>query len=453
MAYLIRRFHLEEAVDILNGNIKKIYFKYLAASFGSTLISSIYCIVDMAVVGQYHGPEGSAALAVFAPIWNIIYSFGLLAGVSGSVLFSAVRGETGDQRKSNEYFSAAIIYGVVLSAIAWAAIYFFNKSLLLFFGADELLLPLAQRYLMPIKFTVPIFVFTQILTAFLRNDNDPALATVSVLAGGIFNVFGDLFFVFALDMGIYGAGLATAMGAVISLLVMLLHFLRQGNTLRFVKPTRIYHKLGKITVNGFSTCITDIAMGVMTILFNRQIMRFLGSDYLAVYGVIVNISTIVQCCAYSVGQASQPIFSINYGAGKTERIRETLEYALYTAVAFGVVWMVSSLAAPNMYVRIFMAPTKAVLEIAPNIIRTYGLSFLLLPMNVFSTYYFQALMKPGISFAISMARGCVISGGLILLLPAIASPMSVWYAMPVTEAAVAAFAAVHMAKSSRIGEK
>jgi len=453
MAYLTRRFCLEEAVDILNGNIKKIYFKYLSASFGSTLISSIYGIVDMAAVGQYHGPDGSAALAVFAPIWNIIYSFGLLAGVGGAVLFGAARGETGEQKQPNEYFTAAIIFGVILSAIAWTSIYFFNEPLLIFFGADELLLSLAQKYLMPIKFTVPIFVFTEILTSFLRNDNDPVLATVSVLAGGIFNVFGDLFFVFALDMGIYGAGLATAMGAVISILVMLLHFLRPGNTLRLVRPTAICRKLFHIAVNGFSTCITDVAMGIMTILFNRQIMRFLGADSLAVYGVIVNISTIVQCCAYSVGQASQPIFSVNYGAGKTERIRETLKYALYTAIAFGVFWMVSSLAVPNLYVRIFMAPTPAVLEIAPKIIRTYGLSFLLLPMNVFSTYYFQALMKPGISFAISMARGCIISGGLILLLPAVLSPMSVWYAMPVTEVAVAAFAAVQMVKSSRIGEK
>ena len=74
-------------MDFLNGNIKTIYFKYLAAAFGSALITSIYSIVDMAMVGQYHGPEGSAALAVVAPVWNIIYSFGLLLGIGGSVLF------------------------------------------------------------------------------------------------------------------------------------------------------------------------------------------------------------------------------------------------------------------------------------------------------------------------------------------------------------------------------
>ena len=73
-------------MDMLSGNVRRIYFKYLTAAFGSALISSIYGIVDMAMVGQYQGPSGTAALAVVAPIWNIIYSLGLLTGIGGSVL-------------------------------------------------------------------------------------------------------------------------------------------------------------------------------------------------------------------------------------------------------------------------------------------------------------------------------------------------------------------------------
>ena len=68
-------------MDILKGNIKSIYFKYLIAAFGGTLIPCIYSVVDVAMVGKYHGPSGPAALAVFAPLWNIIYGLGLLAGI------------------------------------------------------------------------------------------------------------------------------------------------------------------------------------------------------------------------------------------------------------------------------------------------------------------------------------------------------------------------------------
>ena len=84
-------------MDFLNGKIKTLYFKYLAAAFGSALITSIYSIVDMAMVGQYHGPEGTAALAVVAPIWNIIYSLGLLMGI-GVLFFSVPYGERGKGR-------------------------------------------------------------------------------------------------------------------------------------------------------------------------------------------------------------------------------------------------------------------------------------------------------------------------------------------------------------------
>ncbi len=428
-------------MNLLTDDIKKIYFKYLATNFGSTLISTIYGVVDTALVGQYHGPSGPAALAVFAPFWNIIYSFGLLAGIGGSVLFSVIRGESdGTEAKSNEYFSAAVILGCILTAAAWGAILFFNKPLLLFFGADETLLGLAEAYLLPIKFTVPFFVFGQLVSAFLRNDGRPGLAAISVLAGGVFNIFGDWFFIFVLDMGIFGAGLATGIGAVLSFLLMLTHFFSKKNTLHFVKPSFLFHKTKKILVTGFPTCIIDLAMGVLIILFNRQIMRYLGPDALAVYGIIVNIGTFVQCCAYSIGQAAQPIFSVNFGAQKGGRIRSCLMYALYTAAVFGLVWTGVSLAAPEMYVYIFMSPTQAVLDIAPTIIRTYSLSFLLLPLNVFSTYYFQALLKPRLSFFISIARGFTISGILIFLLPHIAGAMSIWFAIPITEIIVACFA-------------
>ncbi len=110
-------------MDFLNGKVRPIYLKYLSAAFGSALITSIYSIVDMAVVGQYQGPDGTAALAVVAPIWNIIYSLGLLMGIGGSVIYSISKGRTDRLSKNgNEYFTAAVIGSVFLAIIAWIAI-------------------------------------------------------------------------------------------------------------------------------------------------------------------------------------------------------------------------------------------------------------------------------------------------------------------------------------------
>lgn len=342
-----------------------------------------------------------------------------------------------------------MIGSIVLALIIWVMIICFDRQLLLFFGAQDNTLTLAREYVRPIKLAIPFFLFNQMLAAYLRNDKNPALATGAVLAGGIFNIFGDYFFVFVCDMGAYGAGLATAIGSAISFLAMLSHFFMKRNTLRLVKPERILYQLKEIIVTGFSTFFIDVAMGILTILFNRQIMIYLGTNALAVYGVIVNISTFVQCCSYSVGQASQPIISTNFGAGKGDRIRETLKYALGTAAFFSVFWTALCMLIPNVFIRFFMTPTAEVLEIAPTIFMCYGLSFLLLPLNILSTYYFQALMKPKAAFIASVARGLVVSGVLIYLLPAVFSGNAIWFAMPVTEVIVAFYVIHEMIKYTK----
>ena len=436
-------------MDFLNGNIKPIYFKYLAAAFGSAIITSVYSIVDTAMVGQYHGPQGTAALAVVAPVWNIIYSLGLLMGIGGSVIFSTKRGSEKCDGNENQYFTSAVIGAAILSILAWIGVICFERPILTFFGADESLLAMAQKYMQPIKYVFPLFLFNQMLAAFLRNDGAPALATLGVLSGGIFNVFGDYFFVFTCNMGIYGAGLATAIGSGISFFVMLTHFFCRKNSLRFVKPEKLLQKLWEITVTGFSTFFIDVAMGILTVLFNRQIMKYLGANALAIYGPIIQVSTFVQCCAYSVGQASQPIVSTNFGAGKGNRIKETLRLALWTTAFFGVFWTALSMACPNVYIRIFMTPTSDILEMAPSIVRTYALSFLLLPFNIFSTYYFQAIMKPKAAFTVSVARGLIISGILIIILPALIGADAIWFAMPVTELAVMVYAASAVRKYTK----
>ena len=436
-------------MDLTTGSVRKLYFKFLSAAFGSALISSIYGMVDMAMVGQYQGPDGAAALAVVAPVWNIIYSLGLLTGIGGSVLFSARRGNGNSRGEENEYFTAAAIGSAVLAILSWAWIWLFERDVLLFFGADETLLPLAQAYLKPVKCVFPVFLLSQLFTSFLRNDGRPGLAAAAVMAGGIFNVFGDYFCVFTLDLGVFGAGLATAIGACVSLLVMASHFVSRKCTLRLVRVNGLFKKLREIAVTGFSSFFIDVAMGILTVLFNRQIMRYLNADALSVYAAVINISTFVQCCAYSVGQAAQPILSTNYGAKKPERIRQALFLALGTSAVFALFWTGLSELAPQLFIRIFMKPTPEILAIAPGIIRRYSVSFLLLPVNVFSTYYFQSVLRPKASFLVSIARGLVVSGVLILALPAIFAPDAIWWAMPLTELVTSIYAAFAMRRSLR----
>ena len=161
----------------------------------------------------------------------------------------------------------------------------------------------------------------------------------------------------------------------------------------------------------------------------------------------------MQCCAYGVGQAAQPIISQNYGAGRSDRVSRLLRYSLISYAVIGAAWTAAVVALPNGFIKLFMSPTAAVLAIAPEIMRIYAVSFLLLPYNVFSTYYFQAMLRPGTSVIISVSRGIVISGALIMLLPLILGSNSVWFAMPIAEAATAVYVTASIAQVQKAFQK
>lgn len=438
-------------MNLLTDNLKKIYTKYLLASFGGAILQSVYGIVDMIVVGKYHGSDGSAAMALIAPIWNVIYSLGLLTGIGASILFSVSRSSEGkDKDKANGFFTSGLILTSIISVVVWILIFTCEDSFLRLLRADDTLFALAKQYLIPVKFAAPVFLFMQFMSAFLRNDNNPVLSTKAVVAGGVFNVFGDIFFVFGLDMGILGAGLATCLGATISLSVMLLHFRSNVNTLRLVKPRRLFYCFRRISTLGFSTFFIDLAVGLLTIIINIQVMKNFGSATLAVFGIIINVAIFVQCCGYGVGQASQPILSVNYGAGKMDRVRKLFYYNVITTAVISAVWVGLCMAFPQAFIYIFMKPDDAVLQIGPSIIRTYSLAFIFVPFNIYTTYFYQSILKPHIAFVVSLARGLVLSGLLIVVLPMLFVKDSIWLAIPLTEAIVFIYIVIKDIKYLRV---
>ena len=215
-------------MNLLQGKIRTVYVKYLAAAFGSAMISSIYGLVDMAMVGQYQGAgRYGGTRGGCSGVEYHIQSGGCLRASAGRFCLPRKRTKgVGSGQCKRVFYSRTARYRDLCSC-QLDRHQLFDSQLLTLFGAEETLLPLARRYLLPVKFAVPLFLFNQMLAAFLRNDGNPGLATAGVLAGGIFNIAGDYIFVFAFDMGIFGAGLATALGALITFLVMGTHFLQR----------------------------------------------------------------------------------------------------------------------------------------------------------------------------------------------------------------------------------
>ena len=418
--------------SLTEGNLRKIYLKYLLAGVGSSIIVSVYSFVDVIMVGQYEGSSGTAALAVVMPVWTIIFSLGLLFGVGGGVLFSKARGE-GDELKARRAFTASLITVSVVTAAAWLFIILCEEPLLRLFGADETLLPLGKGYMKWLRYAVPLFTFGQFFSTFIRNDNAPAKSMMAVVSGGVFNIIGDYVCVFALDMGIEGAGLATALGQLLAFCILCTHFFSRKNGLKLACPTGFFRIVRAVLAAGFSVFVVDLAMGVTTMLFNNAVMSKLGADALAVYGVIVNIGTFVQSMSYGTGQAAQPIISVNLGAGNAQRIVRVSRYGLLSALVIGLAATTVCEAFPSFITSLFMKTNPAIDEIAPYAIRIYAMSFILLPINVFTTYYFQAIMRPAVSLFVSLLRGIAFSALFIMVLHLVFGGQSLFFVMTLNE--------------------
>lgn len=419
-------------MELTRAPLGKLFRKYLFSSLGSAVIMSIYAFVDAVAVGQAEGPDGSAAMAVLNPLFGVFVFLALVVGIGGSVLMSASRGE-GNREEGDRWFSASMIIMGVVALIVWVVFLTLHKPILRLFGADEALLPLVMRYSRWLLGFSPLVIAAIFLACFVRNDGAPGLAMSAVLIGGAFNILGDWLLVFPLGLGITGAAIATVVSNAIQTVVLCTHFLHRRCTLRLTRPGGLAGRLGRIVSVGFGAGMLDLANAVLFALLNNQIMRYGGVVYLAVFGAVGTMSSLFQSLFAGVGQALQPIASTNFGAGEHARVRGTLRYALAASLALGALFMLIGLCAPKAVVRLFMHATPETLAAAGSVIRPYSFVYLFMAVNVTATYFLQSTLRARQATAVSLLRGLIVSGAMILLLPLVFGLGGVWYAMPAAE--------------------
>lgn len=429
-------------MDLLSTDIRKLYAHYLFPSLGSALVITIYSLVDTIAVGQSAGPNGAAAMAVIGPVWSMMISFGLLLGIGGAAMMSMRRG-AGKEQEGRRYFSVGILAAGVFTLFLWGFFNLVAEDMLVFFGADAEILPLAMEYVFWVRLALPVFTMATVLAAYIRNDGAPGLCMAAVVTGGLFNVVGDWLFVFPLGMGISGAGLATVLGQAIQMGILCTHFLSKKNGLHWVRPTGFFRALGEILRLGVSPFLIDFTNGLLICLFNIQIVRCLQSnDALSVYGVVCTLVALIQALYNGVGQAIQPIISSNLGAKQPERIRAALGQGVRTVLLMGVVVTAVGLLFPRQLICIFIRATESVLAVGEPVFRIYFLAFLPMGLNILCGYYFQSMLHTREGMTVSLLRGILLSGTLILLLPALLGGEMIWWTMPITEALTLAVAAV-----------
>ena len=419
-------------MNLLTSDIKKVYRKYMFSAFGSAIITSIYSMVDIICVGQYEGKVGAAALACITPMWSIFISMGMLFGIGGAVRMSFCRGE-GRKKEGDRYFTAALVSALALSAMVCVGTLLFGEEILRLFGADDTLLPCAMAYTQWVFPVMPCFMVAQVLSAFIRNDGAPMLCTGAILTGGILNMILDVLLVFGFDMGASGAGLATAIGQIVATLILCSYFLQKRCGLRLMRVRGFFRLAFEALQAGFAPFVLDISYGIAVALFNNQIMRY-GSDVeLAVYGTVSSIALMFQCLFYGVGQALQPIASVNYGAGEHERVRQVFRLAMGSAGGMGGLFFLGSELVPGPMLRLYMDVDESVMAVGPGIIRAYAVSFLLMGVNIVASYYLQSILQSGKSVLLSLSRGFVCCALFLYALPLVFDLGGIWWTMPLTE--------------------
>ena len=343
-------------------------------------------------------------------------------------MFSNAKGE-GNKKDSSIAFTVSFLLICITSLIVWGSILVFDEQLLRLFGADDALLPLCMRYLKWLKLGIPLWPLGYFLGAFIRNDGSPALVGIATVCGGVFNIFGDIFLTFTCDMGIEGAAIATVIGQAIVFLIQLIHLFSKRNTIAFTKVSNFMKRGAAVASIGFSSFLCSVGMGIVVVLFNNQIMRYFGGNELAIYGVAGNLFTLIQTFSYGIGNAAQPIVAENMGAGNMERVNQTRNLGCYVALGIGLFSMVFSMLFPTQITRLYMNPSAEILAAAPGILRQYFTCLLLLPFNVYITYYLQAVQRVKASLIISLLQSVVLCSVFLYLLPILFSAKSIWYVM------------------------
>ena len=345
-------------MDLLKDKTGKLYFTFLFSALSSTILTTIYSTVDAICVGQYLGPIGSAAITCLGPFWTIMLAPGILLGIGGAVMMNNRRGANNED-SARKYFTISLLLAILCAITVFLVMFLFVEELLVLFGATDDTIELAMLYMKSLRFAAPTFTLCACIATFIRNDGEAFLPTLATIIGGVINMICDVLFVFdfGLGLGIFGAGLATSLGQIISFLIILCYFLTKKCKLKLAKIDKFGTRLGRIATIGLPVFLLEVSNGISAICFNNIIVKNLGTTHLAIYGTVSLVAIMLQSMYNTIGAALQPIASAAYGSKSIERIRSVFKIALIVAFSFGILFTLFTQIFPLTLLKMFMDVT------------------------------------------------------------------------------------------------
>lgn len=427
----------------------KEFTQYVTLNIFGMIGLSCYILADTFFVSRGLGANGLAALNLAIPVYSFVHGSGLMFGMGGATKYSICRGQK-DYQNADTVFSTTIAIMSALALIFVLTGLFFAGTLTSLLGADDAVFDMTRTYLKVILLFAPAFMANDTLLCFVRNDGNPRLAMAAMLAGSFSNIILDYLFIFPLGMGIFGAVLATGLAPVISLLVLSKHLLTGQNQFHFKRIKPAFHLSKTVVSLGIPSLITEVASGIVMIIFNAIILHLQGNIGVAAYGVVANLSLVVTSVYTGIAQGTQPILSRLYGHGDKENLTRILKYALKTMLIISCGIYILFLFAANPIVSLFNSEHHSLLQqIAVSGLKLYFTAIPFVGFNIILAAYFTSTEKVLPAQIVSLSRGFVLIIPMAFAMSLLLQMNGVWLSYPLTECLVALAGIVLYKKSSK----
>ena len=410
------------------------YRKLLRFCLGPVLMmifTSIYSVVDGIFVSNLAGEDPFVAINLIWPVIMILGSFGFMFGAGGTAIVSKTLGE-GDQKRANEYFTLVVVVTFVLGVALAAGFFFAIRPIAELIGAEGEVLDDAVIYAQILLGAMPFFMLQNLFQSFFMTAEKPTLGFVFTVCSGVTNMALDALFIPL--WGVVGAAVATALAQVVGGVLPIIYFsCKNSSLLRFVK-TKFYGKvILKSCFNGSSELLGNIAMSLVSMIYNWQLLKIAGKGGVAAYGVIMYVSFVFVAIfiGYCLGVA--PIVGYNFGAQNRKELQNVFKKSLIIIAVIGVAMCVFGVALAYPIAWIFVRNNKALMAMTTRAMRLYSISFLFCGFCMFCSSFFTALNNGLISAIVSFGRTLVFQIVCIFVLPLWLDIDGVWIATPVAE--------------------
>lgn len=438
--------------QLIQEPIRPLFMRYAMPGVFSMLFMALQALVDGWIVGRLISADALAAVNITVPTYALVTAVAIIIGVGTQAQVGLLMGGKDYDGAKRALMSG----GVGLLAFVIIGTLFINLfavQIVTILGANNELMHHAVGYIygvMPwlLGLTAVLFFDYQ-----LKALGHPRLSMIIMISIIILNITLSLIFIGYYKLGTFGAGLGTGVSFMVGAIVYTFCFLKamhRNQELKHAKGSFSFSSLWHIIYNGSSEGITEIAVAIVTFLFNITLMEYAGKTGVAAFTLINNILYFETAIVLGISNGIVPIISYNYGAKQYLRVSKVTKMAIKTNLLCGLFFYGLLYLFSRAIIGIFVDSSSETLliDIASHGSIFVSIAFLFNGFNIYWTSYFTAIDRPALSLLIATLRGLAFLAPLILFLPKLWGLDGVWFAIPIAELATAIIAFVLMKKLS-----